>query len=385
MFATIGRLREGIPSTLNAFCTSDYRNGSSPHLWGFPNYEVNTLTDSDYDEQGDYRHKQSSQPAYTEEILRFISVYHPTVDDKCDRVFLLDTGVIRTTDDKRFHVQKPSIIVFGLPSNGCASRNFPLIQKIEIPDELYNDPLGIVYLHLDFQPKGGCDDLMIYITNTFDHSIIVFDYAKNDFWLFANHSSLVPVPGEDQIGDYVIEYGILSATLGWPDKKGNRIFYYAPGASTAGYAVTTKTLKNRRKSSAHYYGSEFRIVGYLGCAGNNHRLFFDPTCGVMFFGQMNSGAVKCWNVAKPYNPSNIATVFQSQDDELFTDVFVDSEGYLWMHSSKVHKILASQEPLDLHQVNSATYKVKVQDAIRGTVCENDGYPDDEITWQYLVE
>uniref|UniRef100_A0A1B0DIC2 Uncharacterized protein n=1 Tax=Phlebotomus papatasi TaxID=29031 RepID=A0A1B0DIC2_PHLPP len=43
MVTTVGRIRPGIPSTLNAFCVADYDKGTSPYIWGFPDYEKNTL------------------------------------------------------------------------------------------------------------------------------------------------------------------------------------------------------------------------------------------------------------------------------------------------------------------------------------------------------
>uniref|UniRef100_A0A1B0DIC1 Uncharacterized protein n=1 Tax=Phlebotomus papatasi TaxID=29031 RepID=A0A1B0DIC1_PHLPP len=43
MIAAVGRIRPGVPSTLNAFCVADYDKGTSPYLWGFPDYEKNTL------------------------------------------------------------------------------------------------------------------------------------------------------------------------------------------------------------------------------------------------------------------------------------------------------------------------------------------------------
>ncbi|XP_055701678.1 L-dopachrome tautomerase yellow-f-like [Phlebotomus papatasi] len=378
MFACIGRLREGIPSTLNAFCISDYSKGTSPYIWGFPNYEVNTLKASDYD----YEKQPSS---YYQKDLRIISTYHPTIDDSCNRAYVVDTGVVRAKDGKRYQVQNPAIVVFELPSNGCVSRNFPVIVRVEIPDSLWYDSLGFVYLTIDHQTKkGGCDNPMLYITNIVDRSIIVYDYSKNEFWKFDNHPSFDPVESETYLGDYQIRYGVLSMTLGWPDKKGNRIVYYAPGSTLASYATTTKTLRNQKKSSSTHADGEFRMVGYHGCDGQIHRQFLDLNCGVMFFAQMNSGAVKCWNVAKPFNPNYIGVVYKSDDQELFTDIQVDSEGYLWMHSCKVNVIFGSTEDLDLSEYNSRTHRVKVIDAIKGTVCENDYGIGDEITWQYMA-
>ncbi|XP_055685914.1 L-dopachrome tautomerase yellow-f-like [Lutzomyia longipalpis] len=397
MIVTIGRLREGVPTTLNAFCTSDYPPGTSPHLWAFPDYKSNTLLPSDYStnvHQGrkldpeptsdELRHKNPyNNNYYIKSDLRLISVYHASIDNKCNRLYVIDTGTMRTNDNVRYWIQKPALVVFDLPPDGCTTRKFPIIRRVELPESVWRDPLGFDYASIDHQIKGGCDDIFIYFDNIFDNSIVVYDYVKNDFWMLANHTSFLPVPDESYILDkYQLNYGVMNIALGWPDKKGNRIAYYAPGASTAEYAVTTKTLKGKRKTQSNF-GSEFRLIGYHGCKGSIHRQFFDLSCGVMFFAHMASGEIACWNVGNPFNPNYLHTIIKPDPFEVFSDVYVDAEGYLWMHSCSIYIVLGSSDPLDITKVNSRLRKVRVQDAIRGTVCDTYGGLPDEIAWNYL--
>ncbi|XP_059622530.1 L-dopachrome tautomerase yellow-f2-like [Phlebotomus argentipes] len=395
MFVAISRLREGVPSTLNAFCADDYAPGSSPVLWAFPDYKTNTLHPEDFSQGArsvkeppeepvdEFRHKRPLG-SYSQSNYRIISVYHPIVDNECDRLFILDTGIMRNTDDTTYFVQRPALLVYDLSRYVCSSGNVQLIKRVELPESVWKNSLGFDYPTADYQYKGTCDDLFVYMNNIFDNSIVVLDYAKNDFWMFANHSSFVPVPSESQVLDnYQLNYGTMNVEVGWPDKKGNKIAYYAPGASTAEYATTTKVLKNRRMT--HTYGAEFRIVGYEGCKGSIHRQFFDKNCGVMFFAHMASGQVTCWNVGKPFNPNNLGVILQTDPQEVFSEVYVDSEGYLWMHSCHIHQLLGSTEPLDLTQVNSRIRKFRVLDAIQGTVCDTFGQLPDEIAWEYFDE
>ncbi|GAB0099060.1 Six-bladed beta-propeller, TolB-like [Sergentomyia squamirostris] len=399
MLVTIGRLREGIPSTLNAFCPGEYPSGSSPLLWSFPDQRTNTLLPSDYsnahyaakrevvdeDIPDKLRHKR---PHYSVPDYRIMSVYHPTVDNVCDRLFVIDTGTIRTIDDTRYWSQRPAILVYDLPANGCSTRKFPLIRRVELPESVYSDPLGFDYIMVDYQSKGGCDEIFLYLDNIFDNSIVVYDWEKNDIWKFSNHSSMMPVPTESYVQDkYQLNYGVMNIGLGWPDKKGNRVAYYAPGASTGQYATTTKVLKNKKKALNTYPSNyDFRPIGYQGCKGTIHRQFFDETCGVMFFAHMALGAVRCWNVGNPFNPNYLSEVFRPKDFELFSDVYVDSEGYLWMHSCHVEIILGSSDPLDLSQVNARIRRIRVQDAIEGTMCENyGGTLPDEYAWSLVSE
>uniref|UniRef100_A0A1B0DQX9 Uncharacterized protein n=1 Tax=Phlebotomus papatasi TaxID=29031 RepID=A0A1B0DQX9_PHLPP len=105
MITTVGRLRPGVPSTLNAFCVAEYNQGTSPHLWGFPDYEKNTLKEEFY-AGGDQSRKFNKQDKYSTNYHNYyqnnnyndfsiISVYHPIADDRCNRLFAVDTGLLR--------------------------------------------------------------------------------------------------------------------------------------------------------------------------------------------------------------------------------------------------------------------------------------------------
>ncbi|GAB0088611.1 hypothetical protein DMENIID0001_030680 [Sergentomyia squamirostris] len=198
MIVTIGRLREGVPSTLNAFCPANSPQGVSPHLWGFPDYKTNTLIPSDYENVVTFsRDLKSSAKPYNQDY-RIISVYHVTIDDKCNRAFIVDTGSIRSSDGKSFYIQSPAILVYYLPPNCCVARNFDLIRRVEIPESVWKNPLGFDFITIDYQAKNSCDDLFIYMNNIFDNSIVVYDYDNNYFWAFNNQSSFNPIPNTQE-------------------------------------------------------------------------------------------------------------------------------------------------------------------------------------------
>ncbi|XP_055697008.1 L-dopachrome tautomerase yellow-f2-like [Phlebotomus papatasi] len=404
MLVTVARLRPGVPSNLNAFCVADYGKGTSPKLWGFPDFKRNTLKEYFYEKSyrtrkltkrhdtysaGYYNHFYGEQQDSQEDVriantnnyfhdFSIISVYHPIVDDRCNRLFTLDTGVLSYGLTVTYNVKNPSITVYELPSNGCTSRKFPVIRRVDIPNHLWQFPVGFVHIALDYQSRGSCDDLFLYITNCFDNSIIVFDYLRGDFWSFTD-SSMKPIAAQASMVfgksfNYEFNFGIMNVALGWPiDKAGNRKAYYAAGASLGEYAVSTKLLKNSKKAQNKYSEDDFHFIGYRGCDSQIDRQVFDHSTGVMFFGEMQSNKIRCWNTKLPLNPDTIGVVMESDALQYISEIFVDSEGYLWCHSCQLPIVYLSDSPLNTKKINSRTFRMKVLDVIKGTVCDVSNY------------
>lgn len=416
MLITVSRLRPGIPSSLAAFCVSDYELGSSPKIWGFPNYEINALKESDFDggpeesknkrywyrpnnNTHEYRNLEiksefhqyphhvyekpslialtvpSPAPTNPDHKPRLISVYHVNVDDKCNRVFFIDTGILSFYGTETYIIQNPALVEVSLPIDGCETREFIVNRRAEIPKRISEKvPFGLMFITLDYSSKNSCDDLFIYITNIYANYLLVYDYKNNEFWAFTDHETFLPVAAESQaVFDRTLKYenplGIISIGLGYSDKFGDRTAFYITGASTAQFAVSTGILKNRRKAPRNYKKDDFRIMGYRGCGGQSVKLTVDYTYGVVFYADMNSYRIRCWNMNKPLNPDNIGVVFESEKLLYPLQIFVDSRGYLWFNTNHF-PVIFGRSPLDLKEVNSRVFRIKVSEAIRGTVCED---------------
>ncbi|GAB0086911.1 Six-bladed beta-propeller, TolB-like [Sergentomyia squamirostris] len=173
MIVAMGRLRGGIPATLAAFCTSDYPKGTTLAIWGFPDYQKNSLKASFYEQSQNYYRKletKTTNPDDTRKLshiqrrpredFNIISVYYPNVDDQCDRLYVLDTGLLHYGSSYENSVQNPALIVFDLQPNCCLTRKFPLIRRIEIPNNLWKNPIGFQYVTPDYQGKD-CDDVIL--------------------------------------------------------------------------------------------------------------------------------------------------------------------------------------------------------------------------------
>ncbi|XP_055697545.1 L-dopachrome tautomerase yellow-f2-like [Phlebotomus papatasi] len=402
MIVSIFRMRPGVPTNLGAFCVGDYELGSSPRIWGFPNYEINDLQPSDFsipteeergvgvwNKPGDrspsvgyyynnpYNRFSSIRPLsiYGRPLERIVSTFHITVDERCNRVFFMDNGQVQYYKNATYSIQKPALWVIDLPANGCQTRNFPILRRTVLPDHIAaRASNGFVQVTLDYQSDNSCEDLFVYITNTFYNFMVVYDYKNDDFWTF-DHQTFQPVISEsyfvfDNYFNYNANLGLFSVALGFPDTNGDRTAFYTKIAGTAQYSVSTRVLKNKANSYISFNSDDFSIMGYLGCNHQPVKTAIDYSYGVMFYTQLQSNQILCWNINKPLNPDNIGVVHEFEKFTLPIQIFVDSAGYLWFQSSYTPIIYASDIPLDPYQVSTRVFRIRVDEAIRGTVCEN---------------
>ncbi|XP_055680122.1 L-dopachrome tautomerase yellow-f2-like [Lutzomyia longipalpis] len=389
MIVTFLRVRPGVPITLGAFCTTDYPTaGSSPKIWRFPNPFANELRSSDFEFITDKDGLKKLNPLlkpdeqwddsviFPDEVERIISVYQVTIDEKCNRVYFVDNGQVTYNLNTTYVMQKPALVVVELPTDGCSARNFPIIRRAEFPDGIAaKGSDGFSHIALDHQPGDSCDDLFLYIPNIFHKYLTVYDYKENEFWTI-EHETFQPVIAEsnfifDETLAYDLALGPLSIALGHADENGEKTVYYASIASTGLYAVSTKVLRDKSKSNEIQHSEDFRIIGYRGCDHQILKTIIDDTHGVMFFSEVQSNQIRCWNMSKPLNSDNIGVVYESKDLKFGLQMFIDSLGYLWFHSTRLPLIYKTDLPLNLDEVNSRIFRVKVTDAIRGTICVNE--------------
>ncbi|XP_055693544.1 L-dopachrome tautomerase yellow-f2-like [Lutzomyia longipalpis] len=409
MFAVLDRLRPGIPASIAAFCINGLKIGSSPKFWAFPNFEIQALRAEDFEgksrqveeilqlndsstNQGpiNYIWPQPIRPIYAtppkpptpitpipvdnSSDFRIISTFEVVVDEKCNRALFVDAGMVEYYNVS-FVIQKPALVIYDLPFDGCENRTFQAIRRVEFPNNLATmNPFTNFHMTLDYQ-SSDCDDLYIYIANFCGHFLVVYDYKTNEFWYYTGHPSFQPIAAEsyivyDETLDFILQAGIYSVALSFPDRYGNRIAYYIAGASTAQYAVSTKVLKNRTKSPRNYHPNDFRIYGYRGSNTQTSRMVFDYTNRVIFYAELQSRRVSCWNVNKPLNPDNIGVVFETDQPFFPLSMFIDSRGYLWFSTGRLPYMYFTNNPIDLSKTNFYFFRIKIRDVINGTVCEN---------------
>ncbi|GAB0094199.1 hypothetical protein DMENIID0001_094540 [Sergentomyia squamirostris] len=351
---TVPRVKPGIPSTLNAYCTSDYKFGSSPCPWGFPSYDRNTLKSHYYDSKN------------TKDDC-IISVFSPYIHQECHRLYALDTGVLEYGPKGYYHVQNPAILVYQLSTDCCKTRKFPLVKRLEIPSSVYKNPAGFMHIFADPKAYGKCDDVIVYLPNAYDNCLVVCDLKSGKFWTVSD-PSMAPVQAESKIvfnGDYYkFPLGLsISAKQG----TSNSHVYYTPLASFGTYSVSKNQLWN---PSSVYNSSSFNLLGYRGCHSQSFFQNINADTNVMFIQQMAANELRCWNLNHRLSSDTVGVVFRGDDEALVSDITIDSEGYIWFISGQFFSNYVSESPIDLYNVNTRMYRAKAKDVIHGTTCAN---------------
>ncbi|GAB0094200.1 hypothetical protein DMENIID0001_094550 [Sergentomyia squamirostris] len=421
---TVPRTRPGIPSTLNAFCDVEYEYAKiSPYLWGFPDYHVNTLKESYYGDShhgdyshgdyysGDYSHgskgraldhddprnysagyldyffgrrlnnesdvqarKSNKQPYYEKYDYSIVSVFSPSIHKDCDRFYAVDTGTLEYGPHGSYRVQDPAILTYQLSPTCCTTKDFPLLRRIEIPNNMYKNPAGFIHITVDsqYKSKSTCDDVFIYLPNIYDNCLVVCDYKKGEFWALTD-KTMSPVYAESHLVysgfHYTFPSGISTVNTGVEDKDGNANTYYTPVANFGMYSVNSRILKDSKRASK-YNQDDYKTLGYRGCDSQSFHQNIDSDTGVMFIQQMQYKQIRCWNTKNPINSDHIGVVYESEDLDFVSDISIDAaDGYMRFISGPFLKNYVTDIPIDISKVNTKIYRGKITEIIKGTVCD----------------
>ncbi|GAB0088329.1 hypothetical protein DMENIID0001_027320 [Sergentomyia squamirostris] len=307
-----------------------------------------------------------------------ISVYHPVIDNVCDRVWLLDSGSLDYSTDPVV-IYSTSIWIVDIPKDQkCGVGPYRIRKRYAIPLSVVSVAKGITNLALDYKKGGTCDDVFAYFANTDSSKINVYDYKKDKSWSFHDHYSFFPVLKTSTFelaGEEVTsETGAFSITLGWRNAKGYRTAYYISPTSTVQFGVSTEVLKQEDLAPDNYNPEDFRPIGNRGCDTHAVMHIFDSKNGVIFYGDRNSHCIRCWNVRKPLTPDNVDAIYCNENIHYSHDISIDEYGNLWLTSNDFPLFDQEGNTLDIEEINIRLYRVHVDDAIKGTVCAND---DDE--------
>uniref|UniRef100_A0A1B0CBG8 Major royal jelly protein n=1 Tax=Lutzomyia longipalpis TaxID=7200 RepID=A0A1B0CBG8_LUTLO len=126
------------------------------------------------------------------ETGNFVSVHHPVVDDVCNRVWFVDTGVLNYQEEK-IEIQIPSLWIIDLPRVKCGKGPYNIHRHFKIPKSVVADGSGLRTVALDYTNTGACNDVFAYFPNSFTGEINVYDYKNNKAWSFHDHYSFFPM------------------------------------------------------------------------------------------------------------------------------------------------------------------------------------------------
>lgn len=346
LFITIPRRREGIPATLNCINLDAIKSENrSPKLTAYPNYLVNSL-------------KLNFQP----DSSKIISVYRTSVDNNCNRLWFVDTGMLEYPSDRK-QIQPPSIWIINLNNN-------QVIRKFQIPANIVADGRGLASITVDVL-ANSCNNAYAYIPDLFLYGLYVYSFSKNKMWKFEhNYFSFDPLVGDLEIANQTFQWndGIFSITLGNMKPDGFRDAYFHPMISNSEFAVSTEILQNEEDSARSWHGNDFMHLGTRGNLKQSTIHAFDPSTDIIFYAEISRNGVGCWNTKKVFSANNHGNV---QNDSLRmiypSDLTIDGNGNLWMMTNSMPVFIYSK--LNINEFNFRVWKQNTKILSQNTVCE----------------
>uniref|UniRef100_A0A1B0GFH7 Protein yellow n=1 Tax=Glossina morsitans morsitans TaxID=37546 RepID=A0A1B0GFH7_GLOMM len=349
LFITIPRWKSGVAASLNYVDLDS--EGQSPKLKPYPSWESNTIPLMPTD--------------YTESVLKdnstVISPFRVQAD-ACDRLWVLDTGVIDLLGDTK-QIAPNAIIIFDLKTD-------KLIRRYELPKNQVKDESFLANIVVD-SDRSECDKAYAYLPDLGAYTLIVYSFHDNRSYRIAHHYfHFDPLQGDFNVGGVNFQWtdGIFGMTIGPTNPDHSKDIYFHPLASTKEFKVSDYVLRNESYVTSKESFFEFKLVGDRGMNGQSTAEVYDKETGVVFYTQVNKDAIACWNVKRPYNLDTQDLVDSNSQTLIFpNDMKIDTEGNLWVLSDKMPTYI--YETLDPEKINFRVFTGKIRDLIKGTSCE----------------
>ncbi|ALC47451.1 yellow-f2 [Drosophila busckii] len=341
LFVTMPRRRVGIPSTLNFIDLKRDGGQSSPKLNAYPNFELNQFSRS---------------------AENLVSVYRTTVD-ACQRLWFIDTGMLEYPDNRQ-QIKRPSIWVVDLNTDR-------VLKRFEIPESIVSTGRGMASLTIDIASPKACGEAFAYIPDLVNSRLYVYSLAADRMWSFAhNYFNFDPLAGDLHIGGQTFRWddGIFSTSLGPIERDGSRPLLFHAMASNNEFAVSNRVLQQEANAARSDHGNDFRILGNRGEHKQSTMHEYDQRTGVVFYAEIQTNGVGCWNSRKPFTPANHGIVAANADTMIYpSDLTIDEDGDIWVMTNSMPIFIYST--LDANTFNFRIWRQKAVEAKRNTICE----------------
>ncbi|KAF7280602.1 hypothetical protein GWI33_005701 [Rhynchophorus ferrugineus] len=339
LFVTVPRRRSGIPSTLNYVPLNSPVKHNLP-LIPYPNWNINLFPDTSG--KGD----------------NIVSVYRIAIDE-CDRMWLVDTGVIETLGNAT-KVKQPQLILINLLTD-------EIIHRVTVPESVLTPRTVFTSVTVDVS-KRSCNDAFAYFPDLAGYGLIVFSLELNRFWRVKhNYFYLESTEGDFSIGGYNFQWtdGIFSVEVTEEKPDGFRDLFFHAMAGTHKFKVSTKILRNETLATRSYHGNDITIVGNKGKKFQTSMADMYKPSGILFLNLVNQNALGCWNTQK--NLNTISIVHKDDAKMIYPSDVKVSGDRVYVLTNRMPIFIYGK--LNYDDVNFRIWSNTVKDAIKDTNCE----------------
>ncbi|CAB0038352.1 unnamed protein product [Trichogramma brassicae] len=286
---------------------------------------------------------------------------HRIAIDKCDRLWVLDTGS-REVDKSNCPAQ---LLTFDL-------RTDKLIQRLKIPNHIARNKQGDTLLVTPIVETNGekCEDTIVYMADQLGEGLVIWNGVRIyrlDSPIFQHEPSAQRIT----VGNHSIDYsgGIAAMAISprlFHDEP--RLLYFHALASYTIYATNSQILKRST------FGDTIRFTGAENILSSQAVAQAFSSNGTLFVGMTREMSICCWNRYRSPKLKNIITIAQDNETLQYTSGLKviqpserNPEEELWLLTNKFVEFQLGK--LDVDRVNFRVLKRSVRELVDGTRCD----------------
>ncbi|XP_060648904.1 major royal jelly protein 1 [Drosophila nasuta] len=332
IFIATPKLFSGVSSTVN--WVPKGKLGESPQLQAYPDWSFSNTARSNFNCSD----------------LILTSVYRLRIDS-CNRLWLLDAGVSRSLEDYEITCP-PKILVVDLNTDR-------VVRRIDFPPEVLRGETLFTNMVIDETTAKSCDDVFVYITDTVEPGIIVYDSSKDVTWRLS-HPAMYPDPDFAQSEIHNDRFVLMDGVVGLTFDERNGIVYFQPLATDRVFSVHKNVLRAGPLASGQML--DVKLVGKKSSQGIG--LAVSPFDSSLIFSPLTETALASWNPT-----TNQQSVLAQDRDRLqfVADITTtrSEPGVIYAIASKFHRFFLKN--LNANEFNNRIVRLELSGARTGGI------------------
>ncbi|XP_030369550.1 uncharacterized protein LOC115620459 [Scaptodrosophila lebanonensis] len=324
IFVATPKLFSGVPSTVTWVSKAQF--GDSPVLQAYPDWSFSNTARTDFNCSD----------------LILTSVYRLRIDS-CNRLWLLDAGISRSLEDYE-RTCAPKILVVDLNTDR-------VVRRVDFPAEVLRGESLFTNMVIDETSAKHCDDVFVYISDTVEPGIVVYDSGKDVTWR-VSHPAMYPDPDFAQSEILNDRFVLMDGVVGLAFDERNGIVYFQPLATDRIFSVHKNVLRAGPLPSGQML--DIKLVGKKSSQGIG--LAVGPFDNSLIFSPLSETAIASWNPA-----TNQQSVLAYDRDRLqfIADMTTTraEPGVIYAISSKFHRFFLKN--LNSNELNNRILRLEL--------------------------